>query len=370
VAYRIDATPIGKAEKLPNGFLRAPAFLSREGIFRYVVDGKQRLELRPPEEVFHKDALDSFELVPLVDNHPREGAVDDKNAVAVTVGAVGKVRQDGNKVAGELLVYDGRTVEKMFEGKRELSCGYTCDTDETPGVWKGQRYDAVQRNIRANHVALVDVGRAGPEVKVRLDAPEAGVLVFSSEQRDTMTKFRIDGVEVELSELAAQLITKERTASAGLLDQVKGERDAMKAQADKASARADAAEAQITALKAEVAKATAPDAIASAVKARVSLESEARTVLGADFKADGISDVEIRKQVVMAADPKAVLEGKSPEYVQARYDAAIEYVARTNPATLEAARKIVEAPKPRADAQLSPEQALLKAIAERHQNTK
>ena len=40
-------------------------------------------------------------------------------------------------------------------GLKELSLGYNLDLDETPGEWEGQPYDAVQRNIVINHLALV-----------------------------------------------------------------------------------------------------------------------------------------------------------------------------------------------------------------------
>jgi hypothetical protein len=50
--------------------------------------------------------------------------------------------------------------------QRELSCGYHYDPDMTPGVYDGEPYDGVMRNIRGNHVAIVEEGRAGPDVVV------------------------------------------------------------------------------------------------------------------------------------------------------------------------------------------------------------
>lgn len=50
--------------------------------------------------------------------------------------------------------------------KCQLSCGYYYDPDMTPGEIQGERYDGIMRNIRANHVALVQAGRAGPDVLV------------------------------------------------------------------------------------------------------------------------------------------------------------------------------------------------------------
>ena len=59
-------------------------------------------------------------------------------------------------------VKDGRS--------RELSCGYYCDLDETPGEYEGQRYDARQRNIRGNHLALVEVQPEAPVTEKKEEA--------------------------------------------------------------------------------------------------------------------------------------------------------------------------------------------------------
>ena len=53
------------------------------------------------------------------------------------------------------------------EPLRELSLSYFYDPDMTPGEWNGTPYDGVMRNIRGNHLALVDKGRAGRDVAVR-----------------------------------------------------------------------------------------------------------------------------------------------------------------------------------------------------------
>jgi hypothetical protein len=47
---------------------------------------------------------------------------------------------------------------------RELSCSYSYRADMTPGMYEGQRYDGVMRDIQGNHVALVKSGRAGSDV--------------------------------------------------------------------------------------------------------------------------------------------------------------------------------------------------------------
>lgn len=66
-----------------------------------------------------------------------------------------------------LIVTDAAAVKSIEDGEcRELSAAYMYDPDFTPGTFEGQKYDFVMRNIRGNHVALVEEGRAGPDVIV------------------------------------------------------------------------------------------------------------------------------------------------------------------------------------------------------------
>lgn len=50
--------------------------------------------------------------------------------------------------------------------KKQLSCGYHYRADMTSGTYEGARYDGVMRDIRFNHVALVEEGRAGDDVVI------------------------------------------------------------------------------------------------------------------------------------------------------------------------------------------------------------
>ena len=53
-------------------------------------------------------------------------------------------------------ITDADTIEKIEAGKTEVSAGYEAELEETPGVFDGEPYDCIQRNIIYNHVSLVD----------------------------------------------------------------------------------------------------------------------------------------------------------------------------------------------------------------------
>jgi len=339
--FRIDRAPGPKgATRTDNGWLRAPARLTRVGVFPYQrADGTVRLELRPPEEVFDSESLESFALVPITDDHPPESAgLTADNASQYARGAVGEnVRQAGDFVEAALLITDSALVAKVEAGKSELSCGYFCDLDETPGVHpKFGRYDAIQRGIRGNHVAVVEVGRAGPEVRIKMDAADAAMAAFSTlepQEPINMAKHVIEGIEFEVSEQVAQALVRKDAADAAKLadmqkkaSEAQAKADASKVEIEKLQAKADAAE------KAR-ADAADPAKFNAAVSERVELLAKAREIIGDSFKADGLDAQAIRCAVIAKLAPEVKLDGKSVDYVAAFYDAVTKNAIAVEPST-------------------------------------
>jgi hypothetical protein len=74
--------------------------------------------------------------------------------------------------------------------------------------------------------------------------------------------------------------------------------------------------------------------------ARVALIVQARNVLPADTKLDAMEDHAIKIAVLNKLVPELKLDGKSADYVQARFDIAIENHEKTNPA-LDGLRRVV-----------------------------
>lgn len=337
---RMDAGQI-----TPQGFLKADLFATRVGVFNYVrPDGKVIREARLPEEVFHPDSLASLSLAPFTDLHPPE-LVSASNASKYTRGTVGeKIEQEGDFVKTYALVTDEDLIKKIQSGRQvEVSCGYKCEHDETPGEFRGQPYDVVQRNIRYNHVASVPKGRAGPEVRMKLDAADAVQVEGNQDtpKEETMQKIMIGGKEYEVpAEVAAHI-----AAQTGELDGFKAEKPALekkavdagaeaaaaKATADQMKANCDSLQAKLDAAKSENEKikadaAPAEDVIKARVKARVKLENAARAVLAGEKleKLDALSDGDLMKEVIVSQQPKAELADKSEAYVQARFDSVCE----------------------------------------------
>lgn len=185
------------------GGLRVLGEVTRVGVFDYSdTSGNQWKEYRPPEEVGNPASLDTLKSAPVTDLHPTEGAVTPDNWRSLAVGNIGDdIRFDDadGAVLADVVIQDGAEVKRVLARERkELSCGYDCDIDQTPGeAPDGTQYDCVQRNIRYNHVALGPVGwgRGGPDVALRMDG--AAMQVTAERSGDTagssVSRVRLDG---------------------------------------------------------------------------------------------------------------------------------------------------------------------------------
>lgn len=158
--------------KTPEGFLICKDVpIARTGTQQYrgcefggpVADGIYNVQ-RPEAEVFDRAAVASFEGKPVCDEHPEEDVTPD-NYGRYMKGVCRDVRRgDGdlsNCLVADLVIYDADLINKIEAGKREISCGYDCLWNPT----SDSSYD--QLEIRGNHVAVVDKGRAGHKVAIR-----------------------------------------------------------------------------------------------------------------------------------------------------------------------------------------------------------
>jgi len=122
--------------------------------------------MRDESEVFAPATMASFEGKPVTNNHPTEQVTPD-NARYYGRGHVQNVRRGTGKqsdlLIGDLYIIDGElitAVKRKRKPKREISCGYDCEyAEDENGVLH-------QTNIRGNHVAVVDSGRAGSRVAI------------------------------------------------------------------------------------------------------------------------------------------------------------------------------------------------------------
>lgn len=322
-----DAATIGGARTTRDGYLVADAKIARTGIQLYAGAevGRPAMPVvrvyRPEAEVFSKDAMQSMAYRPVTMDHPSE-MVSADNWRKHSVGSTGaEIARDGDFIRVPLTLMDAQAIRDVQSGKRQLSVGYLCDLSFEAGTAPdGQAYDAVQRNIRANHLAVVAAGRAGPDCRIG----DGRAPVGDSNAPDSkgghpmadMKKVVVDGLTVETTDQGAEVIQK-------LQGQLKDAADAhAKALADaEAQIKAKDAElgkkdGEIEDLKAKQMDAAALDAL---VKDRSEVIAKAKAI-AKDVKTEGAELGDIRRAAVAAKLGDDRVKDKADAYVEALFD--------------------------------------------------
>lgn len=195
MATRYDTTSINKPHRTPEGYLFCESVFARDGILEYrLPNGGTRKELRLPETNQNEDTLISYASKPVTIEHPPV-LLDAQNSKQYQVGVsdpepIYERRYGKGFVGGVVRIFDSSAIDLIDAGKKkEISIGYTADIDHTSGVFfpktgeyvtgeaaktakGGERFDAIQRNVKVNHIALTAKGRAGADVCLRLDSEE------------------------------------------------------------------------------------------------------------------------------------------------------------------------------------------------------
>lgn len=165
--FKIDAI------EATSGRFIGRATLAKEGVYTYVDGDRTWREFVPMSTLTNPAWLDSLRLAPVTLNHPVR-PVNRDNARQLAVGSIGEtVVRLQDMIGSSITIWDGLAIDAAMTTHREVSLGYECDLDPTPGTWHGIAYDSVQVARRANHVALVDRGRHGPDVRVQTDGADA-----------------------------------------------------------------------------------------------------------------------------------------------------------------------------------------------------
>lgn len=210
--------------------------ISKVGVFPYsgaqispdLDPDKIYMVYRPEEELSDPETIESFRLLPWTDEHSMLGSEQDGMQAAEKKGIHGVIGEDvyfeDGYLKGNLKIFSDKLASLIEAGKKELSIGYRCLYELTSGVYNGTRYDAIQRNIRGNHLALVDEGRSGPDVAV-LDTFkftfDSRGLVMPKINKPAMRAAKDEGEEMTLAELVKMV--KELAEKVARLDESRGE---------------------------------------------------------------------------------------------------------------------------------------------------
>jgi len=357
MAVRLDKLTFAprRAERTPEGYLRCDATVARTGILEYPQpDGRVVREYRPPEEASDPKSLATFGGKAVTLEHPPE-MLSAGNTRQYAVGFTGtEVVYDQGFVRVVVTLTDQEVIDAVLRGDAvEVSAGYEVDLDPTPGVTPdGQQYDAVQRNVRCNHVAVTRRGRAGPEVRLHLD----------NSQRRTMAQLTLDNAVFEVPEAVAAAVTthlrarrrdqEEEDKVESLLEELESRLERMESCSEKMRKDQEGIQEQVAQilealnqllqrLEAMTTLSPAPEepvvsdseeeeeefpkeTLDSLVEERFRVVAAARQILGDSYDWRGKSTETIRRDALRSAGIET--KGRTPDYLRARFDALVESV--------------------------------------------
>ncbi len=276
--FASDRVALSRRRTTHEGHVIAPGTIARTGVQEYRAfelgleqhfggDAMRMVRLlRPESEVFDAASMASFNGCPITIDHPDELVTND-NREQLAKGEVQAVQRSGQYMQATLVIKSRDAIAALNQGKRELSNGYTFTLDLTAGSTQaGQAYDGVQRNIRGNHIALVDAARCGSACRVFDSAttnhPPKGLKTMT----EALRKVVVDGIPVEVSETAAAAIdklTQARDAAVAALKAAPTQAalDALTTEVKALKDAASAKEQEIKALQKDVITPAARDAL-------------------------------------------------------------------------------------------------------------
>lgn len=308
---RYDKSYIKDYGETPEGYLTVTVPITRPGVFPYQCqDGTVQMEAKLPDEIFSDRTIRSARSKPVTDEHPNEPVTIDNYQTYAKGMSHTDARVEDLKLYVSLTITDKDLIQKIYDGKREISIGFMSDVVAESGTYNGQQYEYVQRNIEINHIAIVDQGRAGPEVAIRSDSD-----AWQIEEKggNNVGKYKIDGKEYEvdsavkahIEKLEAQLETAQTKAAS--VDALQGRYDALEVKLQNTENELkEAKEKQLSA-----------DELDKQVEARVALISTAKPLLGDSFDFNGKTDREIKEAVIATTKSEFKGDGKSDDYINA-----------------------------------------------------
>ena len=182
MARRFDSYDLASSIQTDEGYILAEGYAAKPGVLVYRrADGGVFRELVMEDEIASAESLETLARKPVTLEHPEED-VAPGNVKRLAVGDLdGEVMvMDNGYIKVKMAIRDRAAIDEVMRGKVQLSPGYTCRVDATPGVHPEYGpYDGIQRERRYNHLAIVSVARGGPDIRLRLDSEDA-VLVQSS----------------------------------------------------------------------------------------------------------------------------------------------------------------------------------------------
>lgn len=195
LTIKIADASTSKREKDANGFLIIRDNpIAKAGVFDYLlsevsaekVDSDSDSIVRVCREFSDLCAnKDTFLGKPIKDTHIWTGENGAENNAS---GAIyGDIREQEPYLVSDLIIYDPELIAKIESGEAvELSPAYEAELVKSSGTYDGEPYSYLQRLKCVNHLAVVETGRSGKDL--RIQDSKGAVAMEKKKFMDTLTK--------------------------------------------------------------------------------------------------------------------------------------------------------------------------------------
>ena len=174
LTLKIQDKATSKRSKDANGFLIIKDNpIAKAGVFDYLLselksdinadDDRVVKVYRPFDEL--ERIKDSFANKPIKMNHHWVG--DETNTADGAIGSIIEADEANGYLRADLIIYNPELIEKIENGELiELSPAYTGEEIDESGRFNGEAYEFKQKLGEVNHLAVVETGRSGKDLKI------------------------------------------------------------------------------------------------------------------------------------------------------------------------------------------------------------
>lgn len=189
---KIQDKDLSKRTKDDNGYLIIRDNpIAKAGVFEYLLselkdnvtedDDRVVKVYRPFDELVK--IKDTFANKPIKFNHVWVGEEDNQADGAIS--SIISVDKENLMLKADLIIYNPELINAIENDNLvELSPGYTGEEERQEGRFNGEDYEFIQKIVCVNHLAVVDRGRSGRDLKIQ------DSLELIKERENMKTKFK------------------------------------------------------------------------------------------------------------------------------------------------------------------------------------
>lgn len=182
--------------------------IARAGVFDYLLkeiepnisgdEGEKIVKVyRPLKPLI--EVKEAFANKPIMENHKFLGNFGDSKQADGAIGS--EISSDDEFLRADLIIYNPDLIQKIKNGEvLELSPAYNGEIIKESGRYNGTDYEYIQTIKSVNHLAVVEKGRSGYELRIQDSKFKTGVDKMALKMQDFLKSLRLFADELQEAE--------------------------------------------------------------------------------------------------------------------------------------------------------------------------